>query len=343
MMFTSCASNRTNSNAISILRQGNFTAGGIVKTSEGTFDPTKPWYTPQGGQTLHGDHAAVIYQIPVNAKKLPLVFLPGYGQTGACFGTTADGREGFQSIFLRRDFSVYLVDQPRRARAAQTTEAETNNAVPSDQTWYTQFRIGLWPEFYDGVQFPKDDASLNNFFRMMVPAGNADQNLVVDDMAAVFEKTGPAILVSHSAGGMPGFLTAIKSKNVRAIVAYEPGGEPWPADAITEKDSSADPRPGTGISAEDFSKLCKIPIVFYYGDNIPDKPTGIPSKDFWLASLNNARKWAALVNSRGGNATVVHLPDVGLKGNTHFMFSDLNNVQVADLLSSWLHEKGLDK
>ncbi len=27
-----------------------------------------------------------------------------------------------------------------------------------------------------------------------------------------------------------------------------------------------------------------------------------------------------------------HLPDVGLFGNSHFMFSDLNNVQVADQL-----------
>ena len=31
-----------------------------------------------------------------------------------------------------------------------------------------------------------------------------------------------------------------------------------------------------------------------------------------------------------------------MTGNTHFMFSDQNNVQVADLLSQWLKEKGLD-
>ena len=29
-------------------------------------------------------------------------------------------------------------------------------------------------------------------------------------------------------------------------------------------------------------------------------------------------------------------------GNTHFVMSDLNNVQIARLLSDWLHEKGLD-
>ena len=48
------------------------------------------------------------------------------------------------------------------------------------------------------------------------------------------------------------------------------------------------------------------------------------------------------MNSRGGDVTVIHLPDVGLHGNTHFPMSDLNNEDVASLLTEWLHEKGLD-
>ena len=47
------------------------------------------------------------------------------------------------------------------------------------------------------------------------------------------------------------------------------------------------------------------------------------------------------VERTGGNVTVVHLPEAGLHGNT-FPFSDLNNIEVADLLSAWLHEKDLD-
>jgi len=56
-----------------------------------------------------------------------------------------------------------------------------------------------------------------------------------------------------------------------------------------------------------------------------------------------ARLWGDVVNKHGGDVTVVHLPDVGLKGNTHFPFSDLNNVEVADLMSKWLKQKQLDK
>ena len=40
--------------------------------------------------------------------------------------------------------------------------------------------------------------------------------------------------------------------------------------------------------------------------------------------------------------TVVHLPEIGVHGNTHFPFSDLNNTQVADLMSKFLSEKKLD-
>lgn len=56
-----------------------------------------------------------------------------------------------------------------------------------------------------------------------------------------------------------------------------------------------------------------------------------------------ARKWRDAVNKRGGDVTVIHLPEAGIKGNTHFPFSDLNNLQVADLMSAWLHKKELDK
>jgi hypothetical protein len=38
----------------------------------------------------------------------------------------------------------------------------------------------------------------------------------------------------------------------------------------------------------------------------------------------------------------VDLPELGVRGNTHFPMSDLNNLQIADLLSQFLAQKGLD-
>jgi hypothetical protein len=43
-----------------------------------------------------------------------------------------------------------------------------------------------------------------------------------------------------------------------------------------------------------------------------------------------------------GDVTVVHLPQVGIPGNTHFPFSDLNSGEIADLLSDFLKTKHLD-
>ena len=83
-----------------------------------------------------------------------------------------------------------------------------------------------------------------------------------------------------------------------------------------------------------------------YGDNIPrdpDAPSPYPGIDLWRAGALRADQFAAEVNRRGGDAEVLHLPDVGLYGNTHFPFSDLNNVEVADLLSRFLRRQRLDR
>jgi len=45
----------------------------------------------------------------------------------------------------------------------------------------------------------------------------------------------------------------------------------------------------------------------------------------------------------GGDAEILRLPDAGLFGNSHFSYSDLNNLEVADRLSLFLHQKGLDR
>jgi hypothetical protein len=58
--------------------------------------------------------------------------------------------------------------------------------------------------------------------------------------------------------------------------------------------------------------------------------------------LNRARQFVDTINRHGGDAQVVHLPEVGIHGNTHFPFADLNNDQIADLLSTFLQEKALD-
>ncbi len=98
-----------------------------------------------------------------------------------------------------------------------------------------------------------------------------------------------------------------------------------------------------GVPMRDFLQLTKIPIVFYYGDNIPAQVSGNPGQDAWRVRLAMARHWVEAVNGKGGNARLVYLPDIGIPGYKHFPFSDLNNTRIADLLSGFLSESGFDK
>ncbi len=336
---------------ILIEQQGSFTVGGTVKTSAGTFDPIadgafNPSDQSTEGQTLHGDHATVLYQIPVDARELPLVFWHGYGQSMRTWQTTPDGREGFQSLFLRRDYSVYLLDQPRRGLSGRGTEPTTISAATDDQLWFGIFRLGLGTEFYPGVQFSKDPKALDHYFRQMTPdTGPLDIHVNIKAVSALFDKIGPAILVTHSHSGGQGWMTALENKNIKAIVAYEPGSNfVFPEGEVPETiPYLGGALRARGVPMEDFKRLTEIPIVIYYGDYIPKEPVENPGQEQWRAALAMARQWTKTVNDHGGDVTLVHLPEAGFKGNTHFPFSDLNNVEIADLLSDWLKEKGLDQ
>lgn len=325
-----------------IQEQGSFAVGGTVITNPGTFDPVK--MSPEG-QTLHGDHAYVFYQIPENVRKLPLVMWHGYGQSAKSWETTPDGREGFQNIFLRRGYSVYLIDQPRRGRAGRSTQPVTLTPTPDEQKWFDIFRLGIWPDFFPGVQFSQKPEAIEQFFRQMTSdTGPIDIDVNVDAVAALFDKIGPGILITHSHSGGMGWQAVLKSSNIRAVVSYEPGsGFIFPEGEVPDAmPSSAGTLNASGVPLSEFMKFTKIPIVIYYGDNIPEQSSENPGQDNWRVRLEMAELWADAVNQHGGDAAVVHLPEIGILGNTHFPFSDLNNFEIANLLSDWLAKKGLN-
>jgi len=283
--------------------------------------------------------------VPVKARRLPLVLWHGAGQFSKTWETTPDGREGFQNIFLRRRFAVYVVDQPRRGDAGRSTVSTPIAVTPDEQMWFNIFRIGTWPDYFSGIQFSRDPQALNQFFRSMTPnTGPFDGEVISSSASALFDKIGQGVLITHSQGGGPGWLTTIKNRNVRAVVAFEPGsGFVFPEGEMpAPMPSAAGTLDPVAISLPQFLQLTKIPIIVYFGDNIPDQPTTKPGEDNWRVRLAMARLWRDAVNRHGGDVTLVRLPDIGIRGNTHFAFSDLNNLQIADQVSKFLTAKGLD-
>jgi len=328
--------------------QGSFYIGGRVVTNPGTFDPVK---LGKEGETMHGDYAYVQYQIPPKPKRMPLVIWPGGGAYHT-WESTPDGREGFRNIFLRRGWSVYQLDPPFRGRASRSTKPAMVNPEFSEKTFFVRFRLGIWPDFFPGVQFSRDPEALAQWWAARVPAtgpggiaattGEA-QEVVTDAVAALFNKTGPAILLTHSASGVLGWLTRIKTDNIKAMYVYEDTNFVFPADAVPPPiKSSGETVTGQSVPVAEFAKLLTIPIAIVYGDNIPTEPSKYPGLDLFRARREMCQKMVEVINARGGHAEIIDLPKLGIKGNTHFPMSDLNNVQVADLLSKWLHDKGLD-
>lgn len=326
-----------------IQEQGSFTAGGTVLTAPGSFDPKKPLMPD--GQTFHGDHLYAFYQIPPTPHRYPIVMWHGAGQFSKTWETTPDGREGFQNIFLRRGFSTYVVDQPRRGNAGRSTVEATLKPTPDEQFWFGQFRVGVWPNYFDGVQFDRGAETLNQYFRQMTPnTGPFDINVVSDGVSALFDKIGPGILFTHSQAGGPGWLAAIKNADVKGIVAFEPGSSfVFPEGEVPSPiATSFDTISGLPVPMAQFIALTRIPIIIFYGDGIPAKPSDIPTQDAWRGRLEMARLWRDTVNKHGGDVTLVHLPEIGIHGNTHFPFSDLNNIEIADQVSKFLDDKKLD-
>ena len=131
-----------------------------------------------------------------------------------------------------------------------------------------------------------------------------------------------SIFVTHSQGGAVGW--NVPADNIAAIVAIEPGGTP-------------------AIGSEQYTKLLSagIPIAIYFGDYIDNGPEDIMSTSFWRQVRDGALAFAAQYNADGGDCTVVDLPKIGITGNSHFMFQELNNKEIADHIYQWLESRAL--
>lgn len=357
LSIAACSAHNSKNNAVSdpmvIQTQGSFAVGGSTTKHTGTFSE-KNFLSPEG-QTAYGDHAYAFYQIPVNAHKYPLVFQHGGAQTKRTWESTPDGRDGFQNIFLKKKYSVYLIDQPRMGEAGLATKADdgknpwAGNPLYADKTLFLLSRVGDQQGVFKNSQFPNNRDSIEAFQRSWNPySGELDNDLNAKTLALLFDKTGPGILVTHSMGGTIGWRTPFYTENVKAIVAYEPGGTPFifPENEIPQPiKTTFEPLAATaiGVPMKEFLKLTRIPIIIYYGDYIADKPSQEVGPDKWRSEYKMAQKFAAVVKKHGGDITLVHLPDIGIKGNSHFLIAEKNNVQLADLLSNWLQTKKLDK
>lgn len=207
-----------------LARQGYFFVGGCYVESN-------------GGQVRTGQ-MHVEYQIPEDqTQKWPVVMLAGNTQSGLNYTGTPDGRVGWAQFFLRRGYAVYVVDQPSRARSAHNGDKDALRVVPSKmiERYFTAPKLAaLWPEAALHTQWPgtgvAGDPIFDQFMDQVYPSivqTPLQEQLSRDAGAALLDRIGPAILLTHSQAGAHGWLMAdARPGRVKAIIAIEPSGPP---------------------------------------------------------------------------------------------------------------------
>src|ERR1700693_3757866 len=211
--------------ALAIAKQGYFFVGGK--------------YAPVGDKQVLSGQAYVEYQIPARlTQPYPLVIVPGAAQTATNFTGTADGREGWAQFFLRRGYAVYIVEQPGRGRSSYQPDTDGTQAYPQvlsvQQRFTAPEKFNLWPQARLHTQWPgtglAGDANFDQFFASQVPfVQKADviQALNRDALAALIDKLGPVILMTHSQSGAYGWEAVDQRPNlVKALIQAEPSAPP---------------------------------------------------------------------------------------------------------------------
>jgi len=301
----------------------------------------------------------------------------GGGQSGLNYTGTPDGREGWMQYFVRHGYAVYVLDQPSRARSGHQPEVgpQSRNAVDRIQQRFTApERSNLWPQAKLHTQWPGSgvagDPVFDQFFAQNYPslAGfPRQQELNRDAGAALLDRIGPAILLTHSQSGTFGWLVAdARPSLVKAIVAMEPSGPPvhdnvekgapeWFEDGPLSKPYGLtapplayeppvnDPKELRFVRQEkaDASDLVRCwaqaePARTLV--NLRSIPVLVVQAEASYHAAYDHCTVAYLRQARVATVRYVRLADIGIKGNGHMLMLEKNNLDVAAVVEKWLHE-----
>jgi hypothetical protein len=319
---------------IALKDMGSFHVGGREVTVSGK--PVKDVTFTPGGVPAKVDPNGVYmvesmyvqYFVPQNERgSLPLLMWHGGGLTGVTYETTPDGREGWLNYFIKKGWTVYNSDAVERGRAGWAMYPDVFKGEPiflTKENPFERFRIGAGPGSYSkdpakmkvqpGSQFPVE--GYDNFTKQNVPRWTTTDDAIIAAYIALVDKVCPCVVLVHSQAGQFGQKVAqARPDKVKALVLVEPAG-------------FGDPQLA--------GKLSNTPILTVYGDFIDQDAR-------WPAIRATELKFLEQVRAAGGSFEVVNLPQIGIKGNSHMMMMDKNNLQVADVIQGWLEKQGLYK
>jgi pimeloyl-ACP methyl ester carboxylesterase len=328
-----------------------------------------------GGEYVYGQMYVEIRIPAKQTHPYPIIMVHGGSMSGTNYTGTPDGREGWAQYFVRRGYAVYVVDQPGRGRSgflsAATGPMQNSARNNSASRFVSQAKFKLWPQAALHTQWPgngeADDPATLQLVMSQLPAikdFDKQQPLVRDALIALVDKIGPSILMTHSQGGAFGWPVAdARPDKVKAILAIEPNGPPGralefvgapdyfkegrlaltygiasvpltyappladPADLKFVKEEKSD---GPGLAtcwkqaepARQLPNLQKMPVMVLTAEASYHAPYDHCTVKF--------------LQQAGLKPSFIRLVDLGIKGNSHVLMLEKNNMQIAGVIADWL-------
>ncbi len=254
---------------------------------------------------------------------------------------------GWDEHFVRKGRAVYVPDQVTRGRsgfnATVYNEVKLGLRPPSEQPSIGmlshQFQWGIFrfgPRFNEAFadeQFPVQ--AVEGLYRQGVPILNSTLGAAGDqpnfqNLAQLAVQVRGAVVAGHSQSGFwPMRAALVNPAGMRGLIDLE-------GFCVTT------------LTREQLATLAQIPILVILGDHLADADPVF--RDLWLGLFRACETFVQQVNKAGGDATLLHLPDVGIFGNSHMMMQDKNNLEVADVILAWIdqhvegkHEGAMDR
>ena len=324
---------------------------------------------PPDAQVMHGQIHVEMLTPDKIAYPWPLVFIHGAAQTGAGWISTPDGRVGWALWFLARGWKVCVIDQPARGRSAWQPDVdgllksapvsliENLFTAPEDNPSWPQARLHTqWP---GGTRKGHaGDPVFDQFYASQVAslANPESEKLMQNAGSALLDRIGPAVLVTHSQGGLFGWLIAdARPALVKGIVALEPAGPPF-KDALFH--SGFDRTSGlTSLPLTYDPPVTPASPMAFEQQSVADSPDLSPCwsqqaqarqlvnlKGIPIAVVTSEASYHAAfdhctvryLHQAGVFAESIRLADQGIHGNGHMMMLEKNSFEIAALVEKWL-------
>jgi pimeloyl-ACP methyl ester carboxylesterase len=279
----------------------------------------------------------VRFMVPQDgAGNVPVIMVHGATLTGKSWETTPDGRMGWDEYFVRKGHPVYVPDQVGRGRSgfnqAVFNNVRAGKAPVTDQPALFRFSDEVvWPNFRFGAspgvpfadsQFPV--SAVDELAKQGVPDASRllpAPNPTFKALSELATQLNGAVVMGHSqAGPFPLETALLNPAATKALVLVEPGRCP---------DTYSD---------QQIKVLAAVPILVVFGDH-RDMPTGISTRPSWQLSFGSCQALIGRVKAAGGDAQMLNPLDRGIRGNSHMIMQDKNNLQIADLILQWIDGK----